>query len=204
MGIHHVGILIPESQIERRPVARHLELTGDAIWGRVGEPHDPRGLEALGTKGVGVAAQARHAIPGTEIVAPTAAGKEKKHQDHEEVHRGNSATPPRDAVSLLVASMDGQAQAYLPNVRITIRGFCCAAVPVRGEANGRQAIPFGLYPGVIPTIEFFLGHMEVIKRVRNLYSHMFPCITKQDCTLAKREILTLGTHINSRLQKYPS
>jgi hypothetical protein len=58
-------------------------------------------------------------------------------------------------------------------------------------------------PELFPTIEFFLGHMEVIKRVRNLYSHMFPCITRQDCTLAKREILTLGTHINSRLQKYP-
>jgi osmotically inducible protein OsmC len=54
-------------------------------------------------------------------------------------------------------------------------------------------------PELFPTIEFFLGHMEVIKRVRNLYSHMFPCITKQDCTLAKR-----GTHINSRLQKNPS
>ncbi len=59
-------------------------------------------------------------------------------------------------------------------------------------------------PELFPTIEFFLGHMEGIKRVRNLYSHMFPCITRQDCTLAKREILTLGTHINSRLRKYPS
>ena len=52
------------------------------------------------------------------------------------------------------------------------------------------------------TIEFFLGHMEVIKRVRNLYAHMFPCITKADCTLAKREIRTLGTHINDRLKRY--
>lgn len=54
-------------------------------------------------------------------------------------------------------------------------------------------------PELFPTIEFFLGHMEVIKRVRNLYSHMFPCITRDDCKLAKREIATLATHINSKL-----
>lgn len=54
-------------------------------------------------------------------------------------------------------------------------------------------------PQLFPTIEFFLGHMEVIKRVRNLYTHMFPCITKVDCTLARREILTLASHINSLL-----
>jgi len=56
-------------------------------------------------------------------------------------------------------------------------------------------------PELFPTIEFFLGHMEVIKRVRNLYAHMFPCMTKDDCKLAKREILTLGAHLNSRLPK---
>lgn len=54
-------------------------------------------------------------------------------------------------------------------------------------------------PQLFPTIEFFLGHMEVIKRVRNLYTHMFPCITKKDCSLAKREIATLASHINTRL-----
>jgi hypothetical protein len=54
-------------------------------------------------------------------------------------------------------------------------------------------------PQLFPTMEFFLGHMEVIKRVRNLYSHMFPCVTKDDCSLAKREIRTLATHINTRL-----
>jgi hypothetical protein len=54
-------------------------------------------------------------------------------------------------------------------------------------------------PQVFPTLEFFLGHMESIKRVRNLYSHMFPCITKDDCKLAKREIATLASHINSKL-----
>jgi hypothetical protein len=57
-------------------------------------------------------------------------------------------------------------------------------------------------PELFPSIEFFIGHLEVIKRVRNLYAHMFPCITKADCDLAKREIKTLGTHINDRLQKY--
>jgi hypothetical protein len=54
-------------------------------------------------------------------------------------------------------------------------------------------------PQLFPTIEFFLGHMETIKRVRNLYTHMFPCITKNDCRLAKREILTLASHINALL-----
>jgi len=54
-------------------------------------------------------------------------------------------------------------------------------------------------PELFPTLEFFLGHMEAIKRVRNMYSHMFPCITRQDTTLAKREILTLASHLNSKL-----
>ncbi len=54
-------------------------------------------------------------------------------------------------------------------------------------------------PQLFPTLEFFLGHMEVIKRVRNLYSHMFPCITRNDCKVAKREITTLAEHINSKL-----
>lgn len=54
-------------------------------------------------------------------------------------------------------------------------------------------------PDLFPTLEFFLGHMEVIKRVRNLYSHMFPCIARADCQTAKREIRTLAMHINTRL-----
>ncbi|TAJ08431.1 MAG: hypothetical protein EPO61_10040 [Nitrospirae bacterium] len=54
-------------------------------------------------------------------------------------------------------------------------------------------------PQLFPTIEFFLGHMEVIKKVRNLYSHMFPCITREDCRTAKREIATLALHINTKL-----
>jgi len=54
-------------------------------------------------------------------------------------------------------------------------------------------------PDLFPTIEFLLGHMEVIKRVRNLYSHMFPCITRHDCQIAKREISTLAVHLNAKL-----
>jgi hypothetical protein len=55
-------------------------------------------------------------------------------------------------------------------------------------------------PELFPTLEFFLGHMEVIKRVRNLYSHMFPCITRQDVIVVRREISTLAAHINSRMR----
>jgi hypothetical protein len=54
-------------------------------------------------------------------------------------------------------------------------------------------------PELFPSIEFFLGHMEVIKRVRNLYSHMFPCITREDCTITRSEIRTLARHINKKL-----
>jgi len=54
-------------------------------------------------------------------------------------------------------------------------------------------------PQLFPTMEFFLGHMEVIKRVRNMYSHMFPCITKDDCEIVESEIRTLAKHINARL-----
>jgi len=54
-------------------------------------------------------------------------------------------------------------------------------------------------PDLFPTLEFFLGHMEIIKRVRNLYAHMFPCISRSDCHVAKREIATLAMHINAKL-----
>jgi len=54
-------------------------------------------------------------------------------------------------------------------------------------------------PQLFPTLVFFLGHMEVIKRVRNLYTHMFPCITYSDCRTARREITTLSEHINAKL-----
>jgi hypothetical protein len=54
-------------------------------------------------------------------------------------------------------------------------------------------------PQLFPNIEFFVGHMELIKRVRNMFSHMFPCITREDCQIAKSEIRVLSRHINSRL-----
>lgn len=54
-------------------------------------------------------------------------------------------------------------------------------------------------PDLFPTMEFFLGHMECVKRVRNLYAHMVPCLTRGDKALAKREIFTLSSHINTKL-----
>lgn len=54
-------------------------------------------------------------------------------------------------------------------------------------------------PQLFPSLEFFTGHMELIKRVRNMYTHMFPCITRQDCEIAKSEIRVLSRHINCRL-----
>lgn len=54
-------------------------------------------------------------------------------------------------------------------------------------------------PDLFPNLTFFLGHMELIKRVRNLYTHMFPCITRSDCQIARNEIRTLAWHINSKL-----
>jgi len=54
-------------------------------------------------------------------------------------------------------------------------------------------------PELFPTLEFFLGHMELIKRVRNMYTHMFPCISRSDCQVAKTEIRTLALHLNSEL-----
>jgi hypothetical protein len=53
-------------------------------------------------------------------------------------------------------------------------------------------------PQLFPTLEFFLGHMDVIKRVRNLYTHMFPCLTRSDCRTATREVATLCECINAR------
>ncbi|MFI5253147.1 MAG: hypothetical protein ACHQQQ_12045 [Bacteroidota bacterium] len=54
-------------------------------------------------------------------------------------------------------------------------------------------------PTLFPTIEFFLGHMEIIKRVRNLFSHMYPCISKHDIVVAKREIKTLCDHLATKI-----
>ncbi len=54
-------------------------------------------------------------------------------------------------------------------------------------------------PELFPNMHFFLGHMELIKRVRNMYSHMFPCITRDDCAVTRSEIRVLARHINSKL-----
>src|SRR5579862_5348361 len=54
-------------------------------------------------------------------------------------------------------------------------------------------------PQVFPNLTFFLGHMELIKRIRNMYTHMFPCISRSDCQIARSEIRVLGAHINSKL-----
>ncbi len=90
------------------------------------------------------------------------------------------------------------------------------AMPWIGDSSAVQVLPVHLItlgqleeivkvyksdciPQLFPNIEFFVGHMELIKRVRNMYSHMFPCITHEDCQIAKSEIRVLSRHINSRL-----
>ncbi len=54
-------------------------------------------------------------------------------------------------------------------------------------------------PELFPSIEFFIGHMEIIKRVRNLFSHMYPCLSQYDVVVAKREIKTLCEHIAKKI-----
>jgi hypothetical protein len=54
-------------------------------------------------------------------------------------------------------------------------------------------------PDLFPTLNFFLGHMEIIKRVRNLYAHMVPCLTSKDERVARREMLTLCEHVKAKL-----
>ncbi len=56
-----------------------------------------------------------------------------------------------------------------------------------------------IIPDLFPNIEFFTGHMEIIKRVRNLFSHMYPCITSANVATANREIQTLTEHLNAKL-----
>jgi len=57
-------------------------------------------------------------------------------------------------------------------------------------------------PDLFPTLHFFLGHMECIKLVRNLYSHMFPCLKDSDAALARSEIRALCSSLNRKLQTY--
>jgi hypothetical protein len=54
-------------------------------------------------------------------------------------------------------------------------------------------------PQFFQTMDFFLGHMDCIKRVRNLYSHMYPGLQRQDRLTATREIKTLSLHLNTKL-----
>ena len=57
---------------------------------------------------------------------------------------------------------------------------------------------FECIPLLFPTLEFFTGHMLVIKKVRNLFSHMYPCINKSDIATLKREVKTLIDHIEAK------
>lgn len=43
-------------------------------------------------------------------------------------------------------------------------------------------------PSVFPNIQFFTGHMVIVKRVRNAVAHMIPAITTKDVRNAKHEI----------------
>jgi len=54
-------------------------------------------------------------------------------------------------------------------------------------------------PELFRSLHFFLGHMEYIKLVRNLYAHMFPCLTDSDARSAKSEIRTLCQSLREKL-----
>jgi hypothetical protein len=55
-------------------------------------------------------------------------------------------------------------------------------------------------PELFPNMHFFLGHMDTIKLVRNLYGHMFPCLTNSDARTAKREVKTLCESLKKRFE----
>ncbi len=59
-------------------------------------------------------------------------------------------------------------------------------------------------PELFPTLDFFTGHLLVIKKVRNLFAHMYPCVDKQDLQTLKREVKTLTEHIEVKIRQYPS
>jgi len=90
------------------------------------------------------------------------------------------------------------------------------AMPWIGDSNAVAILPIHLVtlghleeiikayqseciPQLFPNLTFFLGHMELIKRIRNMYTHMFPCISRSNCQDARSEIRILGKHINSKL-----
>lgn len=54
-------------------------------------------------------------------------------------------------------------------------------------------------PELFRSLTFFLGHMEYIKLVRNLYAHMFPCLTDSDARSARSEIRTLCQSLREKL-----
>lgn len=54
-------------------------------------------------------------------------------------------------------------------------------------------------PELFPTMEFFKGHMEIIKRVRNMFTHMYPCLTSDDIKDAISEMKILCKHIKKKI-----
>lgn len=50
-------------------------------------------------------------------------------------------------------------------------------------------------PSVFPTLQFFAGHMVIVKRVRNAVAHMAPSATSTDIRNAKNEIDILLQHL---------
>ncbi|WKZ70875.1 MAG: hypothetical protein QY331_06380 [Melioribacteraceae bacterium] len=94
-----------------------------------------------------------------------------------------------------------QKQTYMPWIGDSAR---VPILPIHSITLGQLAEIVKEYksdciPQLFPNWEFFSGHLEIIKRVRNLYAHMYPCITKKDIRVAKRDILTLCDHLNSKL-----
>jgi len=92
-------------------------------------------------------------------------------------------------------------QTYMPWIGDSVR---VPILPIHSITLGQLEKIVELYksdciPQLFPNWEFLKGRLEIIKRVRNLYAHMYPCITKNDVKVAKRDILTLCDHLNSKL-----
>ncbi len=52
-------------------------------------------------------------------------------------------------------------------------------------------------PSVFPSLNFFTGHMIIVKRVRNALAHMAPSISAKDIRNAKNEIDILLQHLST-------
>jgi len=52
-------------------------------------------------------------------------------------------------------------------------------------------------PSVFRKLDFFTGHMEIVKRVRNGIAHMAPSMTVKDIHNAKHEIDILLQHLST-------